>query len=194
MSLFHRNPERIAYLRKQVTEEFLVCVEGLRVDFENTRDPNDHRTYEEFRASLGPADIERMNLRFLRMILDSPRVCGEINSMAWGTIQFHRLAFPLLTSDRPLVMTNGIKHDHGHIMVPISPDQIFFAARSKMAVEHIDRICKMPGTAAALNDRIVSQARRFVYGPDDGMLEFVSERFGRQWPSTPMLELRLRGN
>ena len=162
MSLFHRNPERIAYLRKQVAEEFPVFVEGLRVDFEKTRDRNDHRTYEEFRASLGPADIERMNLRFPRMILDSPSVGGEINSMEWGTLQFHRLAFPLLTSDRPLVMTNGIKHDHGHIIVPISPDQIFFAARSKKVVEHFDRICKMPGTAAAFNDRIVSQARRFV--------------------------------
>jgi hypothetical protein len=188
MSLFHRNPERIAYLRKQVAEEFPVFVEGLSVDFGKTRDRNDHRTYEEFRASPGPADIERTNLRFLRMILDSPNVGGEINSMEWGTIQFRRLAFPLLTSDRPLVMTNGIKHDHGHIIVPISSDKIFFAARSRQVVEHIDRVCKMPGTAAALNDRIVSQARRFVYGPDDGMLELVSERFGRQWPSTPMPE------
>ena len=85
-------------------------------------------------------------------------------------------------------MTNGIKHDHGHIIIPISTDQIFFAARSKGVGEHMAGLCKIPGTAAALNDRIVAQAKKFVYGLDDGMLQFVSERFGRQWPSTPMPE------
>jgi hypothetical protein len=122
------------------------------------------------------------------MILDSKDVGTELNRMFWGVIQFHRLRHPLLTSDRPLIMTNGIKHSHGHIILPISPDRIFFAARSQKVGSEIDRLCKIETTSVGFNDRIVSQARRYVYGTDDRQLRFVSNRFGRQLLSTPMFE------
>jgi len=188
MSLLHRNPERIAYVRKQMAEELPKYLASIREKFETIRDASDPRTYDEFQASLGVADTERMSLRLLRMILDSKNVGTELNRMFWGVIQFHRLRHPLLTSDRPLVMTNGIKHPHGHIILPIAPDRIFFAARSPEVGRDIDRLCKVETTAVGLNDRIVSQARRYVYGTDDRQLRFVSNRFGRQLLSTPMFE------
>jgi hypothetical protein len=42
-----------------------------------------------------------------------------------------------------------------------------------------------------INDRVASQARRFVYGNDDSQLRFVANRLGKMVPSTP-LDTRLR--
>jgi hypothetical protein len=188
MSLFHRNPERIAYLRNQINEDYPRYIASIREKYEVIRDPQNPRTYDEFEASVGIADKERMNLRLLMMIMNSESVGFELNNMVWGVIQFPHLRHSLLTSDRPLVMTNGIKHDNSFIILPIAPDRIFFAARSRNVANRIAELCKNESTAIKLNDRIVSQAHRYVYGRDDKQMRFVVNRFGQKLLSTPMFE------
>jgi hypothetical protein len=39
---------------------------------------------------------------------------------------------------------------------------------------------------AQINDRVVSQARKYVYGTNSSQLRFVENRLGRKWPSTPL--------
>jgi hypothetical protein len=37
-----------------------------------------------------------------------------------------------------------------------------------------------------MNDRVVRQARRFVWGLDDSRLQFVEQRLGDMLPSSPL--------
>jgi hypothetical protein len=44
---------------------------------------------------------------------------------------------------------------------------------------------------AQVNDRVASQARKFVYGTDDSQLRFVANRLGRMEPATPLETAKL---
>jgi hypothetical protein len=81
-------------------------------------------------------------------------------------------------------MTNGIGHPNSHIVIPISPTQVFYAAGT------IEEAMVLRGLSAAefifrVNDKMAAQARRFVYGIDDSELQFVAERFGQKLKAGP---------
>jgi hypothetical protein len=184
MSLMHRTPERIAQIRRMVVEQYPKHMEAARERWHEIKHPNDQRTIDEVLA-VGLKDIEHVNILLLQMAMDSKPVGDELINMVWGGIHFHRPAFPLLTSDRPTIMTNGIKHDYSHIVLPICPDRVFVAARNRQIVQELNRIFKRPETPARLNDLIARQARRFVYGTTDRQLRFVENRLGQRIRSSP---------
>jgi hypothetical protein len=81
-------------------------------------------------------------------------------------------------------MTNGIAHANSHIVIPISPTQVFYAAGS------IDEAMTFRGLSAAefiflINDKMAAQTRRFAYGVDDSELQFITQRFGQKLKAGP---------
>jgi hypothetical protein len=48
-----------------------------------------------------------------------------------GIITFKNERFPLLTSDRPIIMTNGLVGRHNHLSIPIGPRMLFVATNNK---------------------------------------------------------------
>jgi hypothetical protein len=184
MSLMHRTPERIAQLRQMVTEMYPGYLEELRETFDTIKHPDDPRTYEEVRT-VGIADVEHVNIRLLGMVINSKDVGTYLNNMVWGMVHFHRPCFPLLTSDRPTIMTDGIRYPNSHIVLPISPDRIFVAAATQQAVKDLTAVLRHDDTPKRLNDLVAKQARRYVYGSDDAQLRFVANRLGQMIKSTP---------
>jgi hypothetical protein len=184
MSMMHRNPERIAQLRALIVEKYPEYLEDLRNNFDEIKHPDDPRSFEEVRL-VGTRDVEHVHFRLLAMVMDSQEVGKYLNNMPWGMIRFHRPAFPLLTSDRPVIMTNGIKYPNSHIVLPISPTQLFVAATNQKALIELNGILKHPGTPKRLNDLVTKQARRFVYGRDDTQLRFVANRLGLKIKCSP---------
>jgi uncharacterized protein DUF4238 len=105
--------------------------------------------------------------------------------MFWGVVQFHRPCYPLLTSDRPVIMTDGIGHRHSHIVLPVSPNKVFIAATTKEQITELNQILEQPHAPKQLNDLVARQARRYVYATDDRQLRFVANRLGQALKSTP---------
>ena len=184
MSLMHRTPERIAQLRRMVEERYPKHMEAARARWHEIKHPDDPRTIDEVLA-VGIKDIEHVNILLLQMAMDSKPVGDELITMVWGSIHFHNPGFRLLTSDRPTIMTNGIKHDYSHIVLPICPDRVFVAARSRQIVQKLKLVFDRPETPARLNDLIARQARRFVYDTTDVQLRFVENRLGQRIRSSP---------
>src|SRR5205085_12392949 len=91
----------------------------------------------------------------------------------------------LLTGDRPIVMTNGFNLPESHIVVPISPRTLFIAANDQRQVDHIGTMAESAGLAQMINNRICRQARKYVYGVDDGPLMFVASRLGEKASWSP---------
>jgi hypothetical protein len=177
ISLLQRNPEKIAWLKERWKIEYARALEGIRAEYETRRQPADPETFDEFR------DRVRMDMgaRQLRGMIDLKQTGLVINMMAWHTVTFAGLRHPLLTSDRPVIMTNGLGYDHSHIVLPISPTQMFVAVRSSNTEKEIKAIPPVE-LAFRANDRIASQAMRFVYGIDDMQLRFVENRLGHGEP------------
>lgn len=184
MSLMHRNPERIAQLRAVIVEKYPEYLDEIRDNFDEIKHPDDPRSFEEVRL-VGAKDLDHVHFRLLAEVIDSQEVGKYLNNMFWGMIRFHRAAFPLLTSDRPTIMTNGIRYSGSHIVLPISPAQIFVAAATRQGLIELNGVLKHSDTPKRLNDLVARQARRYVYGRDDAQLRFVENRLGQKIKCSP---------
>jgi Protein of unknown function (DUF4238) len=185
MTLLHRNPEGIERTRRQVIEGLPEALEILRKDYDSRRDKADPHTFDEFVASLTNRDIETTTLMVLNKIMNSELVGTALGRMDWAVIRINRSRYPLLTSDRPLILSDGLRAPHGHILMPISPDRVFVAYQSDKTLDLIRAMSRQNNFVESLNDRIVRQARRFVYGTDDRQLRFVANRLGEKMQWSP---------
>jgi hypothetical protein len=77
--------------------------------------------------------------------------------MQWAVIHFDETHHMLLTSDRPIVMTNGLAHATSHIVMPISPRRIFVAANNRETVKDLHDMAEAGGMAQRLNNRMADR-------------------------------------
>lgn len=183
ISLMLRNPEYVALMATEIAGFYA------RTDneekYQELRGPDDPATFEEHvaRRTFHPAG--RMSAHALQTIIDSPTMGGQLNKMRWSVVTFAKERHTLLTSDRPIIMTNGMIGQRDHLALPIGPRMLFIATNN-IETEQMIRVIDAGLLMAQINDRVASQARKYVYGTDNRQLRFVENRLGRKWPSTPL--------
>jgi hypothetical protein len=91
----------------------------------------------------------------------------------------------MLTSDRPVIMTNGLAKPDDHLAIPLSPTILFVATWNRQTFGKIDTMGD-DLTVKAVNSKVAEQAHDYVYGVDDRQLRFVMNRLGRRVQSTPL--------
>ena len=99
--------------------------------------------------------------------------------MVW----FERASHTLLTSDRPIIMTAGLVEPDHHLALPIGPRALFVAATTEQT-ERILRGWDPRKLMQHVNDRVASQAAKYVWGLNGSQLRFVENRLGRMLPSS----------
>jgi hypothetical protein len=181
MTLFHRNPERIAHLKTSLTTNLPAELEKYRPTYE-ARGFSAALNFEDFCATLSAADLQAINLQVLHRLMDSELVGNVLNRMFWGVMTRGESHYPFLTSDRPIIMSNGLKQHDAHILMPISPDRLFLAVNNLETARQIEDWSKRSSLVERVNDLIATQARKYVYGTDDRQLRFVANRLGKQIP------------
>jgi hypothetical protein len=80
-----------------------------------------------------------------------------------------------LTSDRPVVTSNGIAYTDSSIAISIGPHRLFVAVNNAEGVARL-RSMDPDKVMTWMNDRIVKQARKFVYSVDARQLRFMESR------------------
>jgi hypothetical protein len=130
-------------------------------------------------------DCELKVQEVLLGFLSPDLVVRELVAMQWRTKSLAAASCTMLTSDRPVIMTNGFAHHEGHVAIPLSPTTLFVATRN---VETYSKINAMSDdvTVKAVNSKVCEQAIDYVYGVDDRQLRFVANRLGRRIQSTPL--------
>lgn len=118
-------------------------------------------------------------------MLTSKFAIGELLSLKWTVCTLNPPTRLLLTSDRPIIMTNGLMQADGHIALPISPRAIFLAYRSDDFFRQIAALSQQT-LADITNDYVTKQAINFVYAFDETQTRFVQNRFGIRQRSTPL--------
>jgi hypothetical protein len=122
---------------------------------------------------------------FLPTLINSQTVIEEISMMSFHTAQVTDNKHPLLTSHRPIIMTNGLRVENAHIVIPISPNKIFIAARERKTFDYLAKLHSNDLVQSA-NNKVAEQAIKYVYGTDDSQLRFVANRLGKRVKSTPL--------
>jgi hypothetical protein len=186
LSLMHRNPEGVARsfeaIKKHYKEHNL---EEARKQYAEMRRPEDPEKLENFLEMMAPKAVGQANANHLLSVISSPKVGAAIMNMDWHVVRMVGLKHSLLTSDRPIVMTNGLGYPNSHLVLPISPDHIFVAAASEDEVGRLKVLSQGGEMARQLNDRVTRQARKYVYGVDDRQRRFVENRLGEKATWSP---------
>ncbi|MEH2536935.1 MULTISPECIES: DUF4238 domain-containing protein [unclassified Bradyrhizobium] len=185
ISLMLRNPEYVARMAAEVLGFFDPNNEEAEKRYREIRGQDDPETYAAHIARLEFHPAGRASAIAMQEVIDSPLMGGRLNQMRWAIVTFNNERFPLLTSDRPIIMTNGLVKPTDHLSIPIGPRMLFVATNNE-ETENMIRNMNPIALMKQVNDRVASQARRYIYSCDNKQLRFVENRLGRKWPSTPL--------
>jgi hypothetical protein len=183
MSIINRAPDEVKKFSRVVADGIDSMMDLLRAEYERTRETANTETFESFSARTMPEYKSQMTATLLQSIMDSSRVGKHLNQMRW-TILKPVSSYTFLTSDRPIIMTNGIARPDGHLAIPIGPRRLFVAANERTTIDGLLTL-RSGDLIKAVNNLVVKQARRFVIGIDGSQLRFVENRFGAKIPSSP---------
>jgi hypothetical protein len=160
-------------------------LEDFAAEYEKRRLPFDPETLEEYVRQNSPRMADVAIVQHLADIIQSEDVSNRVMSMQWHMGRIAGLHHLLLTSDRPLVMTNGIARPDSHIVMPLSPEHILIMTNTTEEADKIKTLSNKGHLAMLLNDRMARQARKFVYGRDAQQLRFVENRLGEKAICSP---------
>ncbi len=176
LSLLMRNPKFLNNLKIQVRAKQALQIEELRPTYDNWKLPGDPPTFDEFLALMEPSALDKAGAILLQDVIDHRRLGAHINGMAWWVLELRDPRNTLLTSDRPVVRSNGIGHPDSFILLPMTPTQVFLAANTEGPFRRLDALLKAGLFPAFMNNAIVRQAQKYVYGQTDSQLRFVENR------------------
>jgi hypothetical protein len=178
MSLIQRNPEKISWITRAVTEHYDQRLAEVEATYDALHRSNDPPTFGEYKARMNPNARAMLKAKLLQTIVDLPTVGRAINEMIWGVATLNDLRPRFLTSDRPVVMTNGIGFEMSHIIMPISPRMLFVAVNTPSKLECLRQALREGTLLDHVNHTVAAQAQRFVYFCDDSQLPFIEDRLG----------------
>lgn len=177
MSLLHRHPVRMALLRQAVELNMDETIERIREQYSSLRGENDPESFEEYIANSRGRLQDGVLALLLPRIVDSQKVGDALLAMTWGVGAAQRTRFRFLTSDRPLMTSNGLGHRESFLVLPISPTAYFIAARRSETIEAF-RHSKPEDVIAGVNHAVCLQADEFVISHDEAQTRFVDNRLG----------------
>jgi hypothetical protein len=189
MALMVRNPEAMQKYMRVAIAIFKETLGHIEAYYEKRRGPNDSPTYAEYAERHGPNPAARTIVRVVQSLADNAELGRRINSMRWAVFSAANPKFELLTSDRPMLITNGIGPPAGHLIMPISPVHIFVATNNIEKENEIRAVWKGGKAIEQVNERVACQSRKYVYGTDDEQLAFVSKRLGLAYTADPLESL-----
>jgi Protein of unknown function (DUF4238) len=182
MSVVRRNPEAVAHLNEQAAQSIEEALRDFGVRYSERRRPTAPETFEEYVALIKRSNPEgRAGALLLANVIDSELVGNHLNKMHWFVVEIVNRRFPLLTSDRPVIKSNGLLNPNSYIALPIGPFHLFVAVNTP-AMENGLRQIHPNELVRGVNSQVAMQAHTYVYGVDDRHLDFVSKRL-RQRPS-----------
>jgi hypothetical protein len=103
--------------------------------------------------------------------------------MSWSVSTIPKELPPLLTSDRAIFMSNGLKKYDGQLILPIGPRHLFCAFHDKSYEEEVQA---MPADLLVDTARklLAVRAQRHVYANNMKETEFVSKWLGYEKVAT----------
>ena len=169
-----RVPERVAEAQRALEDHWLEKYDERVVEYNSLRTPADPEFIDYIIHQ-----TERGKLHFVMNQIDSERLGKHFNQMHWFTLDTTRANRPLFTSDRPIIMTNGLGYPNSHLVMPISPTRLFAATNT---VDEESRLRSIPQRELAkmANRHVVRRAQKYVWNLDDRELEFVRKHMSAE--------------
>jgi hypothetical protein len=125
-----------------------------------------------------PAVLSSSGTLHLPTFIDNADIGTVMIKMRWFTFDLGSGGISLLTGDRALIRTHGLKDHRCIVALPLSPRFLFVATNAPETDRRLRR-AKPEVLARDINARIVAQSKQYVYGATKEHLRFIENRLVR---------------
>jgi len=98
----------------------------------------------------------------LERFINNRPLLDNISKLQWGMVDLTGTRYRLVTSDRPVVRTDGLNKPDSHLAVPLSPTRLFIATNNQRTTAMFQ---SMPprDLVMRMNKRVVRNAIKYVW-------------------------------
>lgn len=193
-SLQFRMPEDIHALKANVRDDWIMSIPEMQESYAKVRRQEDPEKLRDFLDQQDERIYQESAFNIAMRMIRHQNVATTINEMKWSIVHLDRASFELLTSDRPVIMTEQLGHLKSLILLPVGPRRLFAAVASRECSRWL-RSSTHDQLATMVNRHVVGNADRLVIGSDGRQLRFIQNRMGRDRKPTMLARLRaLRRN
>ncbi|MDX3925165.1 MAG: DUF4238 domain-containing protein [Shinella sp.] len=186
LSLIIRTPEEIRALKTRIVRDLNVPDPDFQARYDQVRKESWPATIGEYLKQENPKMIERTAIILATKLIQHENVLRTFMRAMWWVLDTSSISRRVLTSDHPLIMTNGLGRPDGHFALPLSPTKVFVAF---MNADFGNAVRQMPvgRIVRDVNDAVIGQGRRSVYAFNEQSTAEVKRRMGRRdymlpWP------------
>ncbi len=188
LSLLTRTPEQIAAFKAKVAADWKKPQPEMRERYLQVRRPEWPEDFEEMMLSLDPALAERTAIILATKMMQNQKTLQLLMSAMWWVLDISQLSNQtFMTSDHPLIMTNGLGRDDGHFALPIGPRHLFIGFMNH-DISHSVRGLKAERIVNEVNKLVIGQGRKYVYASDATELDNVRTGMGKLYYMTLLSE------
>ena len=158
LSLIHRTPRRIEFLQNE-----------LRNRMSNDLDPK--RLPDEF--------FRHSALNVFTDLVASDVMISELIRFSMFFVAIENNQHGFMTSDRPIIISDGLHRKHSFVMLPIGPSKLLILAKNN---DVPNAFASQPAgkLVTAVNDAVVVQAEAIAIGNKLSDRRFIKKRLQRQ--------------
>ncbi|MCD7111916.1 DUF4238 domain-containing protein [Rhizobium sp. DKSPLA3] len=186
LSLVMRTPEAVKAFKYKVRSDLLAPDPEFQSKYDELKKNDWPPTREEYMLQRSPTLPERQAVIMITKLIQKQNVLKLMTGADWWLLDTstkpHR---KILTSDHPLIMSNGLGRPDGHFALPISPQLVFVAFMNHGIGRGIQRI-PLSRLVRDINDAVIGQGRRSVYAFDEDETRTVKRRMGKRDYMSPL--------
>lgn len=192
LSLIIRTPEEVKAFKYNVRQNLMNPEPEYQARYDAIRKEDWPESLEDYIQQRTPKMAERTAVFLITSLIQNEKILRTFMGADWWILGTSNLQRKLLTSDHPLIMTNGLGRPDAHFALPISPRKIFIAFMRK---EFGDRVRAVPAgrLLRETNDAVIGQGRRSVYAFDEESTREVKRRMGKRDYMLPLPREILKG-
>lgn len=198
VSMMLRNPESTKSLKQTAAAVWKASGPQTQEQYEKHKGPADPPTLEAWLAAEDPAADQILGVKLFNGLALNDNIAAFIRSMNWTVLTFTNTPQKLITSDRAIFSSNGLKKENGQIILPLGPDHLFCAFNDKGFLAKVQQ--EEAGLLLDLTRKLMAvRAQRFIYANSTKEHDFVDKWLGyekvpsmgealaRKWLDDPIL-------
>ena len=120
----------------------------------------------------------------LRRFIANDAIGQIIFQMHWSTFDVSKIRYRFLTSDRPVVMNNGLGYKDSHIALPLSPTMLFLGVNSESTLKTIQTMSDR-NVVFNCNKQVVRRAVKYVWAQDHSQDALIQSQMSIQAEDDP---------
>jgi len=173
LSLLMRSPEQIRTFKSKIVGDWQNPSVALQARYQAERKPNWPATFEQMMLTVEPELAERTGILMATHLMQNEKVLTLFMSAMWNVLDVSQHTdMRFMTSDHPVIMTNGLGREDGHFALAISPTHLFAGFMNQEIMKAIKGL--HPDVIVDdVNKLVIGQGRKYVYALDKGPLELV---------------------